>query len=418
MSSHKSNVSDEQDLSAVRKKANEILTFLDEETKQSSVGTNNSNNYYYSWVRGGQIIIDSTKTEEPTSRCQYFDKNGFLLIKGFSDEDEIQGMKRQMHTLVDEHWDPNTDSSNSEGKKNITVFRTDDKQIDHQGSDDYFLESANKVHFFAESRAIDDNGNLKHEYLERKMLALNKAGHGLHMIPGYFHDYTTSEKIKNIVMELGWKDAVVPQSMYIFKQARVGGEVTSHQDSTFLYTTPRQTCLGLWLALDDATLTNGCLWVRPYSHKERVRRIFTRNPDHFGNDAIKSRSNKAMGDMSQSQMIFTEEPGSVPIPWDGCIPRSTQKEKTIYDTLFDVGFIPIECKAGDLLVFPGELDHLSLANFSENQRHTFQLHLVEGERAGISWSETNWLQYPKDVPFLSLNGIVNSNSNDESHYQY
>ena len=32
------------------------------------------------------------------------------------------------------------------------------------------------------------------------------------------------------------------------------------QDSTFLFTEPHQTCLGLWLALDDATLENGCLW--------------------------------------------------------------------------------------------------------------------------------------------------------------
>ena len=45
--------------------------------------------------------------------------------------------------------------------------------------------------------------------------------------------------------------------MYIFKQGKIGGEVTSHQDSTYLFTTPHQTCLGLWLALDDATVENG-----------------------------------------------------------------------------------------------------------------------------------------------------------------
>ena len=33
-------------------------------------------------------------------------------------------------------------------------------------------------------------------------------------------------------------------SMYIFKQANVGSEVTPHQDSTFLHTSPKQTVLG------------------------------------------------------------------------------------------------------------------------------------------------------------------------------
>ena len=61
------------------------------------------------------------------------------------------------------------------------------------------------------------------------------------------------------------------QSMYIFKQGRIGGEVTAHQDATYLFTAPHQTCLGLWLALDDATLDNGCLWARKGSHREPIR---------------------------------------------------------------------------------------------------------------------------------------------------
>ena len=36
----------------------------------------------------------------------------------------------------------------------------------------------------------------------------------------------------------------VPQSMYIFKQAKIGSAVTPHQDSTFLHTAPKQTVIG------------------------------------------------------------------------------------------------------------------------------------------------------------------------------
>jgi phytanoyl-CoA hydroxylase len=66
------------------------------------------------------------------------------------------------------------------------------------------------------------------------------------------------------------------------------------------------------------------------------------------------------------------------------------------------GFVPVEVKAGDLVTFCGTLDHLSLPNFSNLQRHTFQLHLVEGPKEGITWSPCNWLQYPPDVPFFRL----------------
>ena len=52
--------------------------------------------------------------------------------------------------------------------------------------------------------------------------------------------------------------------------------MTSHQDGTFLYTRPRQTVVGLWLALHDAHTGNGCLWARPGSHREPLRRRFVR----------------------------------------------------------------------------------------------------------------------------------------------
>ncbi len=37
----------------------------------------------------------------------------------------------------------------------------------------------------------------------------------------------------------------------------VGGEVVPHQDSTFLWTEPQPSVVGLWLALEDATTENG-----------------------------------------------------------------------------------------------------------------------------------------------------------------
>jgi phytanoyl-CoA hydroxylase len=58
--------------------------------------------------------------------------------------------------------------------------------------------------------------------------------------------------------------------MYIFKQPRIGGEVTCHQDSTFLYTEPIAIA-GLWFALEDATVENGCLWAVPGGRRLGLR---------------------------------------------------------------------------------------------------------------------------------------------------
>ena len=42
--------------------------------------------------------------------------------------------------------------------------------------------------------------------------------------------------------------------------------VTPHQDATYLACLP-QRVVGLWLALEDATVDNSCLWFIPGSHK-------------------------------------------------------------------------------------------------------------------------------------------------------
>lgn len=358
-------------MNIIRQRANSCLQSLDDELQCSS----------------NCLVSHNGEDSLTSAQHDYFQKHGFLHIHSFADTTEVNAMKDQMQSLVQQHWVPEEETS---------VFRTDEGQVDAQGRDQYFLESATKVHFFAEKDAVKD-----HKFClkgEHKLEALNKAGHGLHMIPGPFRDYTTSNKVKCLVHELGWKDPVVPQSMYICKNASIGGIVTSHQDSTFLATFPTQTCLGLWLALEDATLDNGCLWVRPGSHHEPLRRRFIRNVQHFGEKAIQSRSNVAKGDVSQPQLIFTNN-SKDDVSWEGQLPKAWMPP---CDGLFDVGFLPMECKAGDLLVFPGQLDHLSLGNQSSISRHSFQLHLIEGEECGITWSEENWLQYPEGMSFLSI----------------
>lgn len=325
-----------------------------------------------SWI---QPDADITWLEGRSEECQIFDTYGFLVTPQFANDETVNALKLQMKHLADNDWDPKT---------SMDTFGTDSASNTQRG--DYFLDSSNKVHYFAEPTALEvnmENGiqELKPEFRLDILSALNKAGHAMHIIPGSFQDYTLSQKMKDLVTDLGWKDPVVPQSMYIFKQAKIGGTVHSHQDSTFLFTEPRQTCLGLWLALDDATLDNGCLWVRPGSHLEPLRRQFIRNPTYF-----------IENDLNAPKLMFRIHDENSKVTWEGGLPNSLSRE----------GFIPVEVKAGDLVTFCGTLDHLSLPNFSNQQRHTFQLHLVEGPKEGVRWSNENWLQYPEGSEFIRL----------------
>lgn len=371
----------EEELKYVRAEAREALSCLLKEANYNPIQVSADGTHHFSWLNGQ---VDNTGISD---RCQYFDQFGFLHLPAFASRDEIQAMKHQMEMLT-RSWDP---------AEKTMAFSTQVEDNESQGSDDYFLESASRVHFFAEATALNEEGSLKEEYTTDKVRALNKAGHAMHTIQGAFQDYTVSSKVRSLVAELGWKDPVVPQSMYICKNPKIGGTVHSHQDSTFLYTEPRQSCLGLWLALDDATLVNGCLWVRPKSHREAVRRQFKRNVDYFTQDGITNSSNRGNGDPTQPKMIF--EVFHQDVEWEGKLPPNAEPPCR---GLLDAGFIPIECESGDLVAFPGTLDHLSLPNYSNEQRHTFQLHLVEGNSAGVLWSRSNWLQYPKGKTFVSI----------------
>lgn len=296
---------------------------------------------------------------------------GCALVPGFASAKEIAALKDGALQIVADWADPPPSSA---------VFKTDKTQRLAQGAEDYFITSGPKVRFFWEP----DAEKKVHQDPSKTLLQINKIGHCLHECEtkggAAFRTYSHSTKVRELVLQLGYKQPVLPQSMYIVKNPRIGSEVTSHQDSSFLFTEPTPTCLGLWLALDDCELDNGCLWFRPGSHQEPVRRQFVRKVD--GGRTV----------MDFQQLVSDDQMSAL----EG---RSLAPDSA--DLLKSHGFVPVPCKAGDLVLIHGQVEHLSLTNTSDRPRHTFQLHLVEGA-PGIKWSERNWLQYPRGTPFPRL----------------
>lgn len=82
------------------------------------------------------------------------------------------------------------------------------------------MESADKISYFYEKDALDVNGHL----LVDASVALNKVGHALHRLHPTFAALTYSDSVAAVCRALGLVKPVVPQSMYIYKNPRVGGE--------------------------------------------------------------------------------------------------------------------------------------------------------------------------------------------------
>ena len=85
-----------------------------------------------------------------------------------------------------------------------------------------------------------------------------------------FHQFAVSDAVTDRVAQLlGTDDVDVFLSQFIFKNAGAWGQPW-HQDSFYFPFDPARPVVGVWLAISEATLANGCLHVLPGSHREPI----------------------------------------------------------------------------------------------------------------------------------------------------
>jgi phytanoyl-CoA hydroxylase len=264
-----------------------------------------------------------------------YQRDGYIVLPGFKSAQEIVALRVRAAQIVDE-FDPGQGSP---------IFTTQNQAT---ATDDYFLRSDNTIRCFFEEEAFDEQGRLRQD----KSLSINKIGHALHDLDPVFERFSRDPKLAAVARDLGLEEALVWQSMYIFKQPGIGGEVRWHQDATFFETTPVSVTT-FWFALEDATIENGCLWVEPGGHRGPMRERFVRNGD----------------DIKMEKLDDT--------PWPD-----------------DSVAVPLEAKAGSLVCFHGLLPHYSAPNRSAVSRHAYTLHATDGR---TEYSRQNWIQ--RDAAF-------------------
>ena len=284
--------------------------------------------------------MSAASTVLDKDRREAWERDGFVVLPGFVSPDRVESLRRRIDELVAGY------ASQGLPDGAATVFSTTEQT---HAQDDWFLTSADVIRPFFENGAFDADGNLVAP-MDR---ALNKMGHALHDLDPAFDQFSRTTDLASLVAELGVTDPLLLQSMVIFKPPRIGGEVVCHCDHSFLWTDP-QTVVGLWFALDDATVANGCMWAIPGGHVGGARTRFR---------------------------------------LDGTGGTTTD---VLDPTPYDHGdLVPMEAEAGTLVAFHGCLPHWSGANTSDRPRLAYTLHVIDGT---AHYRADNWLQRGADLP--------------------
>jgi phytanoyl-CoA hydroxylase len=295
-------------------------------------------------IRHVLLILLPMPTLLTAQQQAQYQQNGYLVLPDFKTAADIAALRARAEEIVNA-FDPSG---------NISVFTTREQS---RSVDDYFMDSANKVSCFFEEEAFDATGQLKQD----KALSINKIGHAMHDLDPVFDQFSRGPALASLAAGLGLEQPKIWQSMYIFKQPGIGGEVRWHQDATFFDTTPLSVTT-FWFALEDASVRNGCLWVEPGGHRGPLRERFVKQ-DGIGTTGA--------GPAAAIETLDNS-------PWPD-----------------DHTAVPVEVSAGTLVVFHGLLPHYSAPNRSPVSRHAYTLHATDGRSV---YSPQNWLQRGADLP--------------------
>jgi hypothetical protein len=135
-------------------------------------------------------------------------------------------------------------------------------------------------------------------------------------------------KVQSILQSLIGADPILYQDMALVKPPFIGSEKPWHQDNAYFTVTPLESICGVWIALDDATVENGCMHAIRGGHKLGALR------HHHDRDCE-------------------------------IVPDRLAEHTEI---------VPIELPAGGAMFFSGMLPHQTPPNSSPSRRRALQFH--------------------------------------------
>lgn len=181
------------------------------------------------------------------------------------------------------------------------------------------------------------------------------AIHFPHKISEVIKKYLFHKRIVDVLTKIVSPNVKCMQSMLFVKAPGKAGQAW-HQDEYYIPTRDKS-LVGLWIAIDDATIGNGCLWIIPGSNKPGYmrRRIANTSDEYADVDTID------IADFKNEEVI------------------------------------PVEVKSGSVVFFNGYTLHSSLRNKTKDRFRTALVNHYMSAESMLPWDQDGKLPPTEDL---------------------
>jgi phytanoyl-CoA hydroxylase len=277
----------------------------------------------------------TSSTSLPHSPCgsdvaDRFDRDGYVVCPGLFAPSEIHDLRAEIASIARGERGP------VQGVNNATVAaRSRGATINDNDNDN-------------DNDAADDDARVLSNYL---------AFHHPHKLSPLIKEALRHPRLVQVLTKLIGPNVKSMQSMYFVKSAGKPGQAW-HQDEQYIPTRDRS-LTGAFIAIDDADVENGCLWMHPGSHRAGVLH----------------------------RMAAHEDPRFDPSGEAQDFPPDYDRE----------GGAPCEAASGTVVFFHGYVLHRSLPNRSPSRsRHALVGHYMTAE-SWLPWDADGTISpFPRD----------------------
>jgi phytanoyl-CoA hydroxylase len=172
------------------------------------------------------------------------DAEGYLVREGIFTREECEALNTRMLRMIEEAAELHLRGERRE-------FRFS------------FADTNDKAEVFwdlSQGSPMTQPASAWHKYVQR-------IGHGLHLVEREFRDFCHAPAVVRLLEEALEPPVKIVLSVVVYKQPNQAvGNYPWHQDGIYVRTEPFAMC-NTFIALDDMTLENGCLYVAPGSHR-------------------------------------------------------------------------------------------------------------------------------------------------------
>lgn len=243
-------------------------------------------------------------TQLNDEQLEQWERDGYLAFVDVLSEPEVEAARAALTELVERM------ARDATTRQKGAFWMLDGKKFGVQFENGYSPENAN----------VDSIDQI--ELKVRKLMWFVDEHSHLEML-GRNHP-----KICGVLESLIGRDPILYQDMALVKPPFIGSEKPWHQDNAYFSVTPLEAICGVWIALDDATIENGCMHALRGGHKLGALK------HHHDRDC-----------------------------------------EILPDRLnVDIPVVPIELPAGGAMFFSGMLPHQTPPNSSPTRRRALQYH--------------------------------------------